>query len=111
VNIGLLAGTSYAFYIQPRLRRDTKLITSALVAALVLFSAETYATEACRSTPKCRAAERDIEERSAIYHRAREYVRRPGVLGGIVGLGKFVRYQEAGPIPILISGGQLTSAF
>jgi hypothetical protein len=88
VNISLLAGASYAFYTQPRFRRDTKVITTALVAAVMLFSAETYATEACQSTASCRAAERGIEDRPVSYRRAHEYALRPRVLGRMFGLGE-----------------------
>ncbi|KAH9978531.1 hypothetical protein BGW80DRAFT_1165130 [Lactifluus volemus] len=99
VNISLLAGASYALYAPPRLRRDTKVITTALVAAVMLFGAETYATEACQSTARCRAAEResrDIEHRSANYRRAHEYALRPRVIGRIFGLGEssVLRFME-----------------
>ncbi|KAI0253974.1 hypothetical protein BJV78DRAFT_1097026, partial [Lactifluus subvellereus] len=85
VNIGLLAGASYAFYVQPRLRHDTKIITSALAAAFVLFRAESYTAKACRSTFSDKAAEREVEERPLIDRRGREHALRPCVLGGTIG--------------------------
>ena len=88
MNISLLAGASYAFYIRPRLRGDIKVITTALVAAVMLFGAETYAIEARESAARCRAAERGIEDRSVNHRRAHEYALRPRVLGKIFGLGE-----------------------
>lgn len=108
MNIGLLAGASYAFYVQPRLRHDTKVITSALAAAFVLFRAESYTAKACRSTFWGKASEREVEERPLIYHRSREHMLRPWALRRTIGFGEFVLHMsKLGPISI--SGGQLTS--
>lgn len=89
VNIGLLAGGSYAFYSHPNLRRDTKIITSAMVASFALFGTESYAIKTCRNTPKGNVTDRKIDEGSTaafVYHCVREHVPRSGVFGGTAGL-------------------------
>ncbi|TFK44618.1 hypothetical protein BDQ12DRAFT_730653 [Crucibulum laeve] len=87
LNVGLLAGTGRAFYLQPRLRRDTTAITSAIAATFALFSIEGYAAEKYRKTPRGQAEERRAREEGAIvYRHIREQVLRPGVLGGLVGI-------------------------
>lgn len=85
MNIGLLAGASYAFYTHPRLRRDTKAIISTIAATFALFSAESYAAE----TRQGKAAKRKArEEGGSVYRRVRERALRSGGLGGVVGLRK-----------------------
>jgi len=88
VNIGLLAGASYAFYTHPRLRRDTKAIISTIAATFALFSAESYAVaEAPQIKSKGKAAKRKArEEGGPVYSRVRERALRSGGLGGAVGL-------------------------
>ncbi|KAI0051629.1 hypothetical protein FA95DRAFT_243749 [Auriscalpium vulgare] len=87
VNVGLLAGTSYALYTEPRFRRDPRILSSTVVATLALFSAEGYAAESFRKTPAGREEERKAKEKgSLVYRNSREHILRPGVLGGLVGL-------------------------
>ncbi|KII92291.1 hypothetical protein PLICRDRAFT_467215 [Plicaturopsis crispa FD-325 SS-3] len=87
VNIGLLAGAGRAFYAQPHLRRDTKVISSTIAGALALLSVEGYAAEKYAQTPRGHAeAQRAKKEGSLIYKHLHEQVLRPGVLGGLVGL-------------------------
>jgi hypothetical protein len=88
VNIGLLAGASRAFYINPRYRHDTTAISSTIAATIALLSAEGYAAEQYRKTPRGQEEERRAkEEGSLIYKHIREQILRPGVLGGLVGVG------------------------
>lgn len=87
VNVGLLAGVSRAFYINPHYRSDTKVITYTVLGSLALLSTEGYAAEAYAQTPAGRdEARRAKEEGTLIYKHTREVVLRPGVLGGLVGL-------------------------
>lgn len=91
VNVGLLAGTAYAYYAQPHLRRDTKIISSTVVGGLVLLGGEGYLTEAYRKTAQGQEEERRArEEGSILYRHVREQILRPGVLGGLVGLGTWL---------------------
>jgi hypothetical protein len=92
VNLGLLAGTSRAFYTQPHLRRDRTALSSAVAATIALISVEGYAAEKYRKTPRGQAEEkRARKEGTLIYKHLHEQVLRPGVLGGLVGLGKLER--------------------
>lgn len=88
VNVGLLASASHAFYTQPELRRNTTVISSTVGAALGLLAIEGYAAEKYRETPRGQEEERRArKEGSAIYKHSKEVILRPGVLGGLVGLG------------------------
>lgn len=90
VNIGLLAGAARAFYVQPNLRRDTKVISSTAAATLTLLTAEGFLAEKYRKTPRGQDEERRAkEEGTLIYKHLREIILRPGVLGGLLGLGTF----------------------
>lgn len=87
VNVGLLAGASYAFYTHPHLRSDKQAIGGTLAAALVLSGVEGYAVERFRETPYGQEEERRAKQEGALlYRHAREAVLRPGVLGGLVGV-------------------------
>lgn len=90
VNLGLIGGTAYTYYTKPHLRRDTRAIASTVAAALALFTGEGYAAEKYSETPRGkREAEKAKKEGAALYRIAREHILRPGVLGGLVGVGKF----------------------
>lgn len=85
-----MAGTAYAYYSQPHLRRDTKIISSTVIGGLILLGGEGYLAEAYRTTAQGQEEERRArEEGSVIYRHLREQVLRPGVLGGLVGLGAY----------------------
>ncbi|CAK5281456.1 unnamed protein product [Mycena citricolor] len=87
VNIGLMAGTARAFYVNPHYRRDTRLIYSTVAAALGLLGLEGFIGEAYRKTPAGQEEERKAKEEGAvIYRHAKEQILRPGVLGGLVGM-------------------------
>lgn len=76
------------FYTRPHLRRDATALSSTIAGTLALFSAEGYATEKYRQTPRGREEERKArEEGAAIYRHLHTQIMRPGVLGGLVGLG------------------------
>lgn len=82
-----MAGASRAFYTQPHLRRDTKVISSTVAATLAIFTAEGFAVEKYSQTPRGKAeAKRAKEEGTLLYKHAHEAILRPGVAGGIVGL-------------------------
>lgn len=88
VNIGIIASVGRAYYTQPHLRRDTTIIGSTIAGALALLSVEGYAAEKYSQTPAGKEeARRAKEEGAALYKHAHEIVLRPGVLGGLVGLG------------------------
>jgi len=94
VNVGLLAGGSYAFYTHPNLRRDTKIIASAAAATFALFGVESYAIEVCQNPPKKNATDRNNEEGSTaafVRRCVRENVPRSGVIGGTTGVGKSIQ--------------------
>lgn len=77
------------FYLQPSLRRDTTAISSATAAVITLLSIEGFAAEKYRQTPRGKAEERRAKEEGAlIFKHLHEQILRPGVLGGIVGLGE-----------------------
>lgn len=89
VNAGLLAGAGHALYTQPHLRNDRRFLTTIIGSALALLTAEGYAAEKYRQTPRGQAEEqRAKEEGTLIYKHLREVILRPGVLGGLVGLCK-----------------------
>ena len=91
VNLGLLSWASYALYTKPHLRRDTKVLASAAAAALTLLGAEGYAAEKYRETPAGQEEERRAKaEGAALYRAARENLLRPGVLGGLLGVRKYL---------------------
>lgn len=89
MNVGLLSWAGYALYDKPHLRRDVKVLASAATAALTILGAEGYAAEKYRQTPAGREEERRAKkEGAALYRHAREHILRPGVLGGLVGVGE-----------------------
>lgn len=68
VNIGLLAGASRAFYTQPHLRSDRKVIASTAAAALAILGVEGFAAEKYHETPQGREeARRAKQEGTLIY--------------------------------------------
>jgi len=86
VNIGLLAGGSYAFYTHPNLRRDTRIIASAAAATFALFGVETYAIKVCQNK---NATDRNNKEGSTaafVRRFVRDYAPRSGVIGGTTGV-------------------------
>lgn len=88
MNIGLIASVGRAFYLRPYLRRDASALSSVAAAAIVLFSVEGYAAEKYRQTPRGQAEERKAKKEGAlIFRHLHEQIMRPGVLGGIVGIG------------------------
>lgn len=88
MNIGLLASVGRMFYTRPHLRRDATALSSTIAGTIALFSAEGYAAEKYRETPRGRQEERKArEEGAAIYRHLHTQIMRPGVLGGLVGLG------------------------
>ena len=95
VNIGLLAGGSYVFYTHPNLRRDTKIIASAVAATFALFGFESYAVEVCQNTPKENATDRNDKKGSTaafVRRWVRGHVPRSGVIGGTTGVGKSIQF-------------------
>ena len=88
-NVGLISWVTYSFFVKPELRRDTTLVVSTAGCALALLGLEGYAAESYARTPEGRAEKQKAKERgSSIYHHTKEVVLRPGVLGGLVGIGK-----------------------
>lgn len=91
VNVGIVAAVGHAYYTEPHLRRDTTTISATALGALTLLSIEGYAAEKYRNTPHGQDEERKAKEEGALlYRHAREIVLRPGVLGGLVGLGMWL---------------------
>jgi len=87
VNIGLLAGAARAFYVNPALRQDRKVISSTVAASLAILGVEGYLGEAYRKTAAGQEEERRAKEEGAvIYRHLREQILRPGTLGGLVGV-------------------------
>lgn len=72
---------------EPRLRRDTKVVSSTVASALAILAVQGYAAEKYAETEQGRAeAKRAKQEGTLIYKHLREQILRPGVLGGILGL-------------------------
>jgi len=91
--VGIIAGVGHAYYAEPHLRRDTAVIGSTVAGVLTLLSIEGYATEKYRKTSCGQEEERRAKEEGALlYRHAREIVLRPGVLGGLLGLGKYLSH-------------------
>ena len=89
MNIGLLAGAARAFYVNPGYRRDTKVLSTTAAATFALLGLEGYGAAWYANTPKGQAeAKKAKEEGTLVYRHAREQILRPGVLGGLLGLGK-----------------------
>lgn len=77
-------------YLKPNLRRDSAFVFSTAIATVGLLLAEGYAAKKYRQTPRGREEERRAKEEGAlIYKKMREVVFRPGVFGGLIGLGEF----------------------
>lgn len=88
----------YGYYVHPHLRRDPKVLGSTAAAAVALLSAEGFGAAKYRSTLQGQEEERRARaEGAALYRSLREHVLRPGVLGGLVGLGVLSS-------PLLLSG-------
>ena len=88
MNIGLLAGAARAFYVNPGYRRDTKVLSTTAAATFALLGLEGYGAAWYANTPKGQAeAKKAKEEGTLVYRHAREQILRPGVLGGLLGLG------------------------
>ena len=89
MNVGLIGFAGYSFYSKPHLRRDARAIGSFAAATLFLLKGEGYAAEKYRQTPRGQEEEaRAKKEGAALYRCAKEHILRPGVLGGLVGVGK-----------------------
>ncbi|KAF7327449.1 hypothetical protein MKEN_00323000 [Mycena kentingensis (nom. inval.)] len=84
VNLGLMGGAARAFWLDPSLRRDTRVISS--VAG----------TRTARPPPARRRRRRAREEGALIYRHAKEQILRPGTLGGLVGLANVAILGTAG---------------
>jgi hypothetical protein len=90
VNIGLLASVGRTFYLRPHLRRDATAISSALAATVALISIEGFAAEKYLQTPRGQEEERRAKKEGAlIFRHTHEQIMRPGVLGGVVGIGEY----------------------
>lgn len=91
VNVGLLAGLGRAAYTQPHLLRDRKVVGTAVAATLALTGLEGFAVEQYRKTPAGQAEEKKAKEKGTyLYQQLRQQVLRPGVFGGILGLGEYL---------------------
>jgi len=89
VNVGLLGYAGYLFYTTPAYRKDYRVLGGTAAAALALISAEGAVADAYLSTDEGQAELRRAEqEGSVLYRHTKEVVLRPGVLGGLVGVGK-----------------------
>ncbi|KIY74298.1 hypothetical protein CYLTODRAFT_416144 [Cylindrobasidium torrendii FP15055 ss-10] len=87
VNLGLFAGAARAFYADPALRRNPKALSATAAATFALLGLEGYGAERYQSTEYGKAElQRAKKEGTLIYRHLNEYVLRPGVLGGLVGL-------------------------
>ena len=76
------------FYAQPELRRNASAISVAVTASIALLSIEGFAADRYRKTPQGREEQRKAKKEGAlIYRHLHEQVMRPGVFGGLVGLG------------------------
>ena len=90
VNVGLIGAVGYQLYTTPYLRRDTKFLSSTAAAAVALFGTEGFLAEWYAQTPQGqREKARAKEEGAMIYQVTKETVLRPGVFGGLLGLGSF----------------------
>lgn len=88
VNVGLFAGAARAFYLQPDIRRNSTIVSSTIAATIGLLTAEGYVAEQYIKTPRGQAEQRRVkQEGTLIYKHLHEQIFRPGVLGGLVGLG------------------------
>ena len=93
MNVGLLSGATYAFYTRPELRRDVRIVWSAVAASLAILSGEAYIAKAHhRGSEEKGHTLRN--ERSILYPHVREVILRPGVLGGFLGLSMLQNFSE-----------------
>ncbi|KDR75448.1 hypothetical protein GALMADRAFT_249508 [Galerina marginata CBS 339.88] len=87
VNIGLLASVGRTFYLRPHLRRDATALSSTIAVAVALISAEGFAAEKYRQTPRGKEEERRARREGAlIFRHLHQQIMRPGILGGLLGL-------------------------
>jgi len=88
VNIGLLASVGRIFYVRPHLRRDVAAITSAVAAATAIIAVEGVASVRFCPTPQGREQQKKMKKQGAtVMHHLHEQIMRPGILGGMIGLG------------------------
>jgi hypothetical protein len=90
VNIGLLGGLGYLLYTEPQYRTDYKVLGGVAAGGLVILGIEGAVAESYLQTPEGqREKERAEQEGSKLYLQTKEIVLRPGVFGGILGVGTF----------------------
>ena len=83
----------HVFYTQPHFRHNTKVIASTVAGALALLGAESFAANQCTRIPAGQGGTgRAKEHGAALYKHTREIVLRPGILGGLVGLRKSIKF-------------------
>jgi hypothetical protein len=95
VNVGVIGGLGYLFYTTPSYRTDYKVIGGAAAGTLLLLGAEGVMAESYLQTPEGqREKQRAEDEGSALYRQTKEIVLRPGVFGGLLGLGQSTSFQR-----------------
>jgi hypothetical protein len=91
VNIGLLGGVGYLLYTNPQYRSDYKVLGGTVAGGLVVLGIEGAVAESYLQTPEGqREKERAEQEGSKLFRQTKEIVLRPGVFGGILGVGTFI---------------------
>lgn len=91
MNVGLLGGLGYLLYTEPRYRSDYKVLGGVAAGGVVLLGLEGAVAESYLQTPEGqREKERAEQEGSKIYRQTKEVVLRPGVFGGILGVGELM---------------------
>lgn len=89
VNLGVIGGFGYLLYTTPAYRSDYRIIGGAAAGTLLLFGAEGAMAESYLQTPEGQREKKRVEEEgSALYRHTKEIVLRPGVFGGLLGLGQ-----------------------
>lgn len=93
MNVGLLSGVGYLAYTRPHLRQSTRVVSATVIGSLAVIGVEgqiahIYGSLLDSGGRHAARSKRGIGPKaSAFLSTVKEYLLRPGVLGGIAGIG------------------------
>lgn len=89
MNVGLLGGIGYFAYTNPALRQNPRVVTATAIGVFALAGLEGYIAEENGLARGRRDRKGAARKRvSGLVPSVKEHLLRPGVLGGIVGMGR-----------------------
>ena len=89
MNIGLLGGIAYFAYTQPALRQNVRVVSTTAIGILAVAGVEGYIAQENGHPPGRKERKGASRKRtSGLVSSIKEHLLRPGVLGGVVGIGR-----------------------